>query len=59
MFTCKNIYLAQAEEIQKHRWIESKKAGCDVGELWAARDWIRKYAKTFRENWNKTRVIGK
>ena len=59
----KNTYLDQVEEIQKHRRVESKKAGYDVGEEWAARDWINKYAKKYREgcgiNIYKTAVGGK
>jgi len=43
----------QIEEIQKYKWIESEKAGYDIGELKAAVDWIVKYAKEFRENWGK------
>lgn len=45
---------AQCEEMQKHRWIESEKAGHDLGES-AYLDWVRKYAKSFREWWNMTR----
>lgn len=45
---------AQCEEMQKHRWIESEKAGRDLGES-AYLDWVRKYAKVFREWWNMTR----
>lgn len=43
----------QAEEIEKHKWIESEKAGYDVGEVCAAIDWVSKYAMEFRENWTK------
>ena len=42
---------AQSEEMEKHRWVESKKAGHDVGKP-AYMDWILKYAKAWRENWN-------
>lgn len=38
----------QIEEMEKHKWIESEKAGYDLGE--AARiDWVKKYAAKFRE----------
>lgn len=38
----------QIDEMEKHKWIESEKAGHDLGE--AARiDWVKKYAKQFRE----------
>ena len=52
------IYSVQVEEILKHKWIESEKAGHDVGEKWAAADWVRKYAKQFREYWNKHKKGG-
>ena len=33
-------FLAEREEILKHKWIESEKAGCDVGFEYALTDWI-------------------
>lgn len=39
----------QIEEIQKYKWIESEKAGYDIGELRAAVEWIRQYSSAFRE----------
>ena len=40
----------QMEEILKHKWIESEKAGRDIGSA-AAADWIRKYADKWRQWW--------
>ena len=40
----------QKVEMEKHKWIESEKAGCDLGNC-AIMDWIRKYAKQFREEY--------
>jgi len=37
----------QAKEIMKHKWIESEKAGTDLGDL-AALDWVRKHAAEWR-----------
>jgi hypothetical protein len=37
----------QAEEIKKHKWIESEKAGTDLGDV-AALDWVRKHAAEWR-----------
>ena len=34
----------QIEEISKHKWIESEKAGYDRGEE-AVKEWIKKYGK--------------
>jgi len=30
-------------EIRKHKWIESQKAGREIGFVTAALDWIKKY----------------
>jgi hypothetical protein len=40
--------LKQIEEMQKHKWIESEKAGYDLGEA-ACVDWVNKYAAQWRE----------
>ena len=32
-------FLKEREEILKHKWIESEKAGRDVGFEWALLDW--------------------
>jgi hypothetical protein len=37
----------QAEEIRKHRWIESEKHRCDIGKA-AALDWIKHHAEDWR-----------
>ena len=44
-------FLAEREEILKHKWIESQKAGYDIGFEKALLDWIVKY----RAGWRKTR----
>jgi hypothetical protein len=41
---------AQAEEIRKYKWIESEKAGKDLGAN-CCHEWIAKYAKIFRDQW--------
>lgn len=43
---------AEIAEIKRHRWIESEKAGCDLGEC-AAIDWVQKYSAAFREGWKE------
>lgn len=56
-------FLAEREEILRHKWIESEKAGHDIGFEKALLDWIRKH----RESWKTHRkssisnlgVIGK
>jgi len=37
----------QAKEIMKHKWIESEKAGTDLGDA-AALDWVQNHAAEWR-----------
>jgi len=45
-------FLAEREEILKHKWIESEKAGSDIGFEKALLDWIVKH----RSNWRNKRM---
>ncbi len=45
-------FLAEREEILRHKWIESEKAGRDIGFERALLDWIIKY----RSGWRDVRV---
>lgn len=42
-------YLAEREEILRHKWIESEKAGRDIGFERALLDWIIKYRSGWRD----------
>lgn len=44
-------FQAEREEILRHKWIESEKAGHDVGFERALTDWIIKH----RASWRKSR----
>ena len=44
-------FQAEREEIMKHKWIESEKAGRDIGFERALTDWIIKH----RSKWRKGR----
>jgi hypothetical protein len=46
------ILRKEVEEILRHKWIESEKAGYDLGDK-AVWDWVTKYAHEFREYWKK------
>ena len=46
-------FLAEREEILKHKWLESEKAGYDIGFESALTDWIVKYRSGWRR-WRKT-----
>jgi hypothetical protein len=48
-FLCEEL-----EEIKRHRWIESEKAGRDLGDH-AVIDWIQKYSAAFRLQWMESR----
>ena len=41
-------FQAEREEILKHKWIESQKAGYDIGFERALLDWIRKHRDSWR-----------
>lgn len=41
-------FLAEREEILKHKWIESEKAGMDIGFEKALLDWIVKHRSAWR-----------
>ena len=44
-------FLEEREEILKHKWIESEKAGKDIGFEKALLDWMRNY----RDGWKNTK----
>jgi hypothetical protein len=44
-------FQAEREEILRHKWIESEKAGHDIGFEQALTDWIVKH----RSKWRKAR----
>jgi hypothetical protein len=46
-------FLAEREEILRHKWIESEKQGKDIGFERALLDWIRKHRESWRSARNK------
>ena len=44
-------FLAERDEILRHKWIESEKTGKDIGFERALLDWIRRH----REDWRDAR----
>jgi hypothetical protein len=44
-------FLAEREEILRHKWIESERLGYDIGYERALLDWIRKH----RDGWRAAR----
>ncbi len=42
-------FQAEREEILRHKWIESEKAGYDIGFEKALTDWILKHRTRWRE----------
>jgi hypothetical protein len=47
-------FQAERDEILRHKWIESEKAGHDIGFERALTDWIIKH----RSKWRKSRQVG-
>ena len=49
-------FLAEREEILRHKWIESEKAGHDVGFEKALLDWIVKHRSSWKDKRKETRT---
>jgi hypothetical protein len=47
-------FQAEREEIMRHKWLESEKAGFDIGFERALTDWIMKH----RAKWRRSRQQG-
>ena len=45
-------FLAEREEILRHKWIESEKAGHDIGFEKALLDWVLRHRASWREQRN-------
>lgn len=45
-------FLAERDEILRHKWFESEKAGRDIGFEQALLDWVRNH----REAWRRRRA---
>lgn len=43
-------FLAEREEILKHKWLESEKMGRDIGFERALLDWIVRYRSSWRQD---------
>ena len=50
-------FLAEREEILRHKWIESEKTGHDIGFEKALLEWIVKHRSTWRENRKKQSAV--
>jgi hypothetical protein len=46
-------YIKMREELLRHKWIESEKAGYDIGAEQALIDWLSKYRKDWLEHIEK------
>ena len=43
-------FLAEREEILRHKWLESERLGYDIGFDRAMTDWIRNHRESWRAN---------
>jgi hypothetical protein len=50
-------FLAEREEILRHKWIESEKAGYDIGFERALIDWIVKYRSAWRKHYKQIQPL--
>ena len=46
-------FLAERDEILRHKWLESEKAGHDIGFDRALTDWVVKYRSAWRK-WRRS-----
>ena len=51
-------FLAEREEILRHKWIESEKAGHDIGFEKALLDWIVKHRSSWRTQRHSEHKVG-
>ena len=49
-------YLAERDEVLRHKWLESEKAGYDIGYERALVDWIMNHREKWRAQRRKQRV---
>lgn len=52
-------FLAEREEILRHKWIESERLGHDIGFERALLDWIRKHRDSWRAARRNHHPVGK
>jgi|TARA_B110000495_G_C23031954_1_gene614900 hypothetical protein len=48
-------FLAERDEILRHKWLESEKTGTDIGFERALLDWIRQHRDEWRESQRQAR----
>jgi len=49
-----DIFRSQQEEIKKYKWIESEKAGQDIGWERATREWMQKHFPGWKQDrWHR------
>ena len=46
-------FLAEREEIMKHKWIESEKQGYDIGFDKALTSWVKNHRKEWLKEYNR------
>ena len=52
----REFLVEEIQEIERHKWIESEKAGHDLGHD-AIMEWVLKYAKQYRESYIKRKKL--
>lgn len=49
-------FIAEREEIMKHKWIESEKQGYDIGFEKALTSWMTQHRKDWLQEYNKLKT---
>lgn len=52
-----SFFILERDEILKHKWIESQKAGHDIGINQAILDWVQKHRSLWAQAQNKSKLI--
>ena len=47
----KRFLIAQIDEINRYKWIESERRSFDIGFQQAALEWISQYSAPFKDYW--------
>lgn len=51
-------FLAEREEILRHKWFRSQEAGRDIGWEAALLDWVRRHRSAWKKSRERSRRIG-
>jgi hypothetical protein len=50
-------FMAEREEILRHKWLESERAGHDIGFEFALLDWLRHHRTQWKEQYRQQHEV--